>query len=71
MAEASGAYSRWQTDGKHPLYVPRPLYDALAAAGTDMTDIAVLPPMPIEIERRSSKEAGVWLPAQTLQSRGR
>jgi hypothetical protein len=71
LAEASGAYSRWQTDGKHPLYVPRPLYDALAAAGTDMKDIAVLPAIPIKIERRCPKVAGAWLPAQTLQSRGR
>lgn len=71
LAEASGRYSRWQTDGAHPLYLPRPLYDALAAAGTDMKDLAVVPPMPIEMRVRSPKERDVWLPAQTLQSRGR
>lgn len=71
LAEASGRYSRWQTDGAHPLYVPQTLYDALAAAGTDMKDISVTPTMPLIIRRRSPKEPGVWLPAQTLQSHGR
>lgn len=71
LAEASGRYSRWQTDGAHPLYVPQTLYDALAEAGTDMADIAVQPAIPVIVRRRSPKEPGVWLPAQTLQSHGR